>query len=133
MKTDLPEIERLDLVAASKATTAIISVVRIFLLFFTPFAIFLAAYSKAPFRETVIVSVGAIASLLTTGILWVNWRYKVYALAALCFVWATGAVVSLDHPPSHTILSWIGARSYLLLFFLLGSPFVDSCQTICSS
>jgi hypothetical protein len=75
MKANLSAIERLDLVARSSADAVLIARLRVFLLFLTPFVILLAVNSTAPFRETVVVTMVAVTSLLTVIILWLNWQY----------------------------------------------------------
>jgi hypothetical protein len=109
-------VERMDLVARSKSNAPLISYARIVLLLLAPLCILLAVNSTAPFPETVLVAILGAVGLLTAVILWLNWRYKVYALALFCFLFASGDVLSHDHPHSHTVLGWIAAHSLLPLF-----------------
>ena len=116
----LSRIERLDLVARSKASLQTISYARIVLLILTPFFVLLAFYSTASSRETVLVAVLAAASFLTSLLLWLDWRFKLYALSLFCFLFAICDVVSTDHPHSDTLLGFIGARYLVLLFIYYG-------------
>ncbi len=113
----LSRIERLDLVARSRASVSTISCARIGLVVLTPLFILLAVNSTAPRRETVLVVALAAASFLTAIILWLDWRFKVYALSIFCFFFAIGDALSNDHPNSHTPLGWIAANGWALLFF----------------
>jgi len=99
--------ERLDLVAHSEVVGTFVSKSRIFLLLLAPFCILLAVNSTAPFRETVLVAILGASGLLTAVVLWLNWRYKVFALALFWFLVALLEVLSHDQPSSHTVLGWV--------------------------
>ena len=116
----MSSIERLDLAARAQCNAALISRLRFFLPFFALLVIFLAVGSTAPALETFLVRIMAVAAVITTVILWLDWRYEFYALAALCFIFGVGYCVINDHPMSHTVMRWIGAHSYALLFFYWG-------------
>jgi len=107
----LSTIERLDLVAHSEAAGTFILKSRIFLFLLGPFCILLAVNSTAPFRETVLVAILGASSLLTAVVLWLNWRYKVFALALFWFLVAIVEVLSHDQPSSHTVLGWVFAHA----------------------
>lgn len=107
----LSQTERLDLVAWSQTTASYILRSRIFLAILAVFCIVLAMNSTAPGRETVLVAVLGILSLVTAVILWSDWRYKVYALASLWLFVAIGDVLSQDHPNSQTLLGWVFAHA----------------------
>jgi hypothetical protein len=117
----LSRIERLDLAARSKVTTSVISYARISLLILSPFFAVLAVNSVAPFLETVLVALIAAGGLITSVVLWLNWRFKVYALSLWCFLFVIGNLISNHHPHSHSVLGWIGEHSFGLLFIYYGS------------
>jgi hypothetical protein len=112
MSRTLSAIERLDLAARAQSNALLISRARITVTFFT---ICLAIASTAPFRETLLVGLLAAVSAVATVILWLEWRYKIYALVMLCFMFLLGDLLSHDHPSSHTALGWIAAHSSVLL------------------
>jgi hypothetical protein len=116
----LSRIERLDLVARSKATVPVISYARIALLIATPLFVLLAVNSTAPFRETALVAALAVVSLLTAIVLWLNWRFKLYVLSLFCFSFAIGNWISTDYTHSHTLFAWVGAHVWGLLFVYYG-------------
>jgi hypothetical protein len=93
-----------------------ISCARIGLVVLTPLFILLAVNSTAPRRETILVAALAAASFLTAIILWLDWRFKVYALSICCFVFVICDTLSNDHPHSHTALGWMAANGWALLF-----------------
>jgi hypothetical protein len=107
MAQALSTTERLDLVAHSEVVGTFISKSRIFLLFLGTFGVLLAVNSTAPFRETVLVAILGASGLLTAVVLWLNWRYKVFALALFWFLVAFLEVLSHDQPSSHTMLGWV--------------------------
>jgi hypothetical protein len=117
----LPPVERLDLVARSRASTGTISRARIALSILTPLFVLLAVNSEAPSRDTALVYVIAGGSFLTAIILWLDWRFKVHALSVFCFLFAIVDVVSKDHPRSHTVLGWVAAHALVPLFVYYGS------------
>jgi hypothetical protein len=108
----LSAIERLDLVAHSEVVSAFISKSRILLLLLALFGIFLAVESTAPSRETILVSILGSASLFTAVVLWLDWRYKAFALALFWFLVAILEVLSHDQPSSHTVLGWVFAHAF---------------------
>jgi hypothetical protein len=116
----LTQIERLDTVAQSKVTTSVISYARITLLILTPLFVVLAVNSVAPFLETLLVALISAGGLVTSFVLWLNWRFKVYALSLWCFLFVIRNAISNGHPHSHTVLEWIGEHSFSLLFFYYG-------------
>jgi hypothetical protein len=116
----LSRIERLDLVARSRASFQTISYARIVLLILTPLFVFLAVNSTASSRETALVATLAVASLLTALLLWLDWRFKLYALSLFCFLFAVCDVVSNDHSHSHRLLGFVGANALVLLFVYYG-------------
>ena len=83
--TDHIQIERLDLVARAEATKIILSRARVPSTFVAAFMVLLAVVSKAPFYETLAVSILAILAVVTTIMLWMRSRYAVCALAVLFF------------------------------------------------
>jgi hypothetical protein len=117
----LSPVERLDLVARSKASSVTISRARIALSLLTPLFVILAVNSEAPSRETALVYGIAGASFLIAMILWLDWRFKVYALSVFCFLFAIADAVSRDHPRSHTVLGWVAAHALVPLFAYYGS------------
>lgn len=116
----LSRIQRLDLVARSKASLQTISYARIALLIVTPLFALLAINSTAPSRETALVAILAASSFLTALLLWLDWRFKLYALSLFCFLFAVCDVASNDYPHSHTLLGFIGANALVLLFAYYG-------------
>ena len=117
----LSAVERLDLVARSKTSSATISRTRIVLSVLTPLFILLAVNSEAPSRETALVYVISGASFLTAIALWLDWRFKIHALSVFCFLFAIIDAISKDHPRSHTVLGWVAAHAFLPLFVYYGS------------
>jgi hypothetical protein len=120
MKRPVSVIERLDFAARTQTSTALISRVRVILVFLTIFITLLAISSTAPFRETLLLRVLAAISAMVTAILWQEWRYKLYALAILAFCFGIADVLSVDHPRNHTVLGWISAHSQLPMFAYFG-------------
>jgi hypothetical protein len=116
----LSKTERLDLVAWSQTTDGFIFRSRMFLAILAAFCIVLAINSTAPVQETLLVAVLGVLSLITAMILWSDWRYKVYALAALWLLFAIGDVLSHDHPHSHTLLGWVIAHALVPVLVLYG-------------
>jgi hypothetical protein len=112
MAMALSTTDRLDLVAHTEVVGTFISKSRIFLLFLAPFCILLAVNSTAPFRETVLVAILGASGLLTAVVLWLNWRYEVFALALFWFLVAILEVLSHDQPSSHRVLGWVFAHAF---------------------
>jgi len=117
----LSPVERLDLVARSKASSGVISRARIVLSVLTPLFILLAVNSEAASRETMLVYVITGASFLTAIVLWLDWRFKIYALSVFCFLFAIADSMSRDHPRSHAVLGWLAAYAWVPLFIYYGS------------
>jgi hypothetical protein len=116
----LSRIERLDLVARTRASIQTISYARIVLLILTPLFALLAINSTASSRETALVAVLAAASFLTALLLWFDWRFKLYALSLFCFLFVICDMVSNDRLRSHTLLGFIGANALVLMFAYYG-------------
>jgi hypothetical protein len=116
----LSKTERLDLVAWSYTITGFLFRSRISLAILAAFCIVLSIGSTPPTRETILVAVLGILSLITVIILWSDWRYKVYVLASLWLLFAVGDMLSHDHPNSHTLLEWVFAHTLVLVFALYG-------------
>lgn len=116
----LSSIERLDLVAKSKTTDQLISYARAVLLILGLVFALLAVNSTAGRLETLLVWVLTASSFLTALVLWLDWRFKVFSLSLLCFLFAAGNVLTNDRPHSHTLLGWIAANSLTLLFAYYG-------------
>ena len=116
----LSKTERLDLIAWSQTTDAFVFRSRILLAILAAFCIVLAINSTAPIRETVLVAVLGILSLVTAIVLWWSWRYKVYALASFWLLFAFGDVLSHDYPNSHTLLGWVIAHALVPVLALYG-------------
>jgi len=113
-------VARLDQAARSKASASLIFRARIALLLVGAFAVVLAVNSSASARETMLTWTLGIGGLTAGLSLYLNWRHKVFALAAFCFLFVACNLVSRDHPHSQTILGWIAAHSLSLLFLYYG-------------
>jgi hypothetical protein len=85
METLNDEIARLDMAARAKGGEVFFSRGRWSLLFLSLILAALAIESTASFYETLSIRVAAFFAVLTTVILWSNWRYKFY-LPALFFL-----------------------------------------------
>src|SRR5579883_2038115 len=120
MKRTLSPIERLDRVARAQTATILVSRVRILLLFLTIFIAWLGISSKAPSGETLLVRVLTAATATATVILWLKWRYKLYAPAVLSFAWMMGSVLVRDHPRPHTVFGMLAQYSMVPMFAYYG-------------
>lgn len=118
METPNDEIARLDMAARAEVGEAVASRLRWILLFLSVFIAALAFVSEPPFYETLFVRTLAVFAVLTTVVLWSNWRYKLY-LPALFFLSSAIGGAFFWGRPSHTTFDWIDRLGVPVGFFAL--------------
>jgi hypothetical protein len=85
METPNDEIARLDMAARAEVAEGLIPSIRSLFVVLSLFFVVLASVDEGAFHETLFVRVIAFYTVVTTVILWRDWRYKLY-LPALLFV-----------------------------------------------
>jgi len=116
----MSSVEEMDLAAKVRANQRLITYIKVVLPVTSILFVVLASVSEAPRRETRLIAALAAGAVIASVLVWTKWRYKLYGVAAFCFLFAVGNMLSHDHPQYHTILEWIAARSLSFLFIFYG-------------
>ncbi|HET6842278.1 MAG TPA: hypothetical protein VFK06_11440 [Candidatus Angelobacter sp.] len=114
------DIERLDLAARVQYLSGMLSRWQVGLSLLALLTVFLAFVSTADRHETWLIRIVAGCTVMAAVILCLTWRYKVYALALMFFIWAALNMFSHDHPAYHTVFGWFAAHSLTPMFICWG-------------
>jgi hypothetical protein len=120
MNVALSSIEQLDLAARSMANSRLVSYLKVALPIVSGFTVMLASISEASKRETLLVTILAIAGIVASAAVWSSWRYKLHVVALFCLAFAVMNVLSTDHPHDHTVAGWLAGRYLACLFIYYG-------------
>jgi hypothetical protein len=120
MLRTLSYIERLDLAARVQYLSGMLSRWQVGLPLLAFLAAILSFGSTADRHETLLVRIVAGCTVMSAVILCFAWRYKVYALAMLFFIWVALDMFSHDHPAHHTVSGWVGTHSLAPIFTYYG-------------
>jgi len=114
------DIERLDLAARVQYLSDMLSRWQVGLPLLAFLAAILSFGSTADRHETWLMRIVAGCTVMAAVIFCFAWRYKVYALATLFFIWAALVMFSHDHPAWHTVSGWVAAHSLAPMFICWG-------------
>jgi hypothetical protein len=118
VKTNLTDLERLDLAAKAQVTEDSLGRLCLVMAIISVFLALLAFASEAALAETVAVCVIAALAAVATFSLWLRWRFSVQAFAI--FVCAIGVGSFFFGASAHSLAGWVSRFCYLAFFLLAG-------------